>query len=699
MTLRIILLFCLLNFGSAFAGKIDNAFSALQQFNYFEAKKLFTEAIKKSPSAANYGLALIYSRTDNPFHNLDSAFSTIQKSEAAYSATKEKTKTKLKKYNFDYYAIASLRSVISKEFFLIEQKYLSEAGLDKFQQNHPWAQERFRAIQLRDSIALSTAEKKYTSIAYDEFLKKYPDSELKNEAQTNFYRIQYQEQTKANTLNSFVTFVKVYTSNPFVSDAEDQIFKLTTLGNKSKDFETFIQKYPTNHNVNNAWRKLYQSYMSDFSVERIQQFKVDFPNYPFMEELSKESELSLSVLLPYKANSLFGYMNTEGTPVIEAQYATVGFFKDGLAWVEKNNKYGYINKSNELLISFQFESANDFEKGRAVVEIGGKFACIDRSGSYILKPEYDDIGQISEGMMYVQKDTLFAYYDEMGFQRIPFRFKEAFSFSNGMAKVNFQDLEGMIDSYGSFIIKPQYEVISSFSDSLLLIEDGDFIKFINKKGEIVPNLAFDDVGKLVNNRAYVEYDGEFGYLDGEGKLLIPLMYETYTNSKVKAEFIGNYAKVMKAAKFGIIDKNGKVIIPLVYSSLGMPGTLISFQKGQKWGFIDLTNKVVIPPTYEFTETFTDGLGYSQYLTLFGAVNAKNELIIPMNHTSISKLDKSHYLVILGAKNGIYNSKGQLVVPVEYAQIRKAIPGFYILQKGLELHYFSIEKDEIIQPKL
>jgi hypothetical protein len=55
-------------------------------------------------------------------------------------------------------------------------------------------------------------------------------------------------------------------------------------------------------------------------------------------------------------------------------------------------------------------------------------------------------------------------------------------------------------------------------------------------------------------------------------------------------------------------------------------------------------------------------------------------------------------VTLGAKNGIYNSKGKLVVPIEYAQIRKSIDGFYILQKGLEIHYLSTETDELIQPK-
>ncbi|MFN5982795.1 MAG: WG repeat-containing protein [Fluviicola sp.] len=698
MTLRIVVILSLFFSLQVNAAKIDKAFSALSEYNYFEAKKLFLESVKKYPSAANYGLSIIHFKTDNPFHNLDSSFQYILKAEKAYSSTKDKSKEKLKKYQFDYYSIAALREKISSEFFQLELKNLNEESLNKFQENHSWSQDRFKAIHLRDSLGLIAAEKINTSQAFDAFLKKYPESELKDEAQLSFYRAQYQEQTKANNLNAFVAFTKVYPSNPFVADAEDQIYKITTKGNKTKDYEAFIEMYPSNRNVNNAWRKLYQSFMSNFSTERIQQFKSTYPKYPFMDELTKESEMSLSVLLPFKKDGFLGYMNTNGEVVIPATYSTVGFFKDGLAWVEKNDKYGYINKSNELIIPLQFESAYDFEKGRAVVEINGKTACIDRSGAYILKPEFDDIGQLSEGLMFAKKDTLFGYYDEMGFQRIPLRFQEAYSFVNGLARVSVQNLEGVIDPYGAFVIKPQFEVISTFSDSLLLFEDGDYIKLVNKKGEIIPNLAFDDVGKLVNGRAYVEYDGDFGYIDAVGKLVIPMIYETYTNSKVKAEFSGNYAKVMKNGKYGIIDKSGKTIIPFAYTNLGQPGTLIAFEKAGKWGFIDISNKVVIEPTYENTASFSDGLGFSQYLTLFGAVNSKNEVIIPMNHTSISKLDKSHYLVTLGAKNGIYNSKGKLVVPIEYAQIRKSIDGFYILQKGLEIHYLSTETDELIQPK-
>ena len=69
--------FCLFFVNLGWANKITKGFEALQEFNYFEAKKLFTKSLKKYPAPASFGLATIYYRKDNPFHSLDSAYKYI----------------------------------------------------------------------------------------------------------------------------------------------------------------------------------------------------------------------------------------------------------------------------------------------------------------------------------------------------------------------------------------------------------------------------------------------------------------------------------------------------------------------------------------------------------------------------------------------------------------------------------------------
>ena len=72
----VFLLLCIFSFKSP-ASTIDKAYKALQEYDYFKAKKLFYGQLKKNPTQAAFGLATIYYRNDNPFHKLDSAYKYI----------------------------------------------------------------------------------------------------------------------------------------------------------------------------------------------------------------------------------------------------------------------------------------------------------------------------------------------------------------------------------------------------------------------------------------------------------------------------------------------------------------------------------------------------------------------------------------------------------------------------------------------
>ncbi len=700
LRINILVFVILCGFSNARAGSIDDAFKALNQFNYFEAKKQFEKSLKSNQSAANYGLAVIYYRTDNPFHQLDSAYSCIVRSEKSYSLMKDKQKEALKKHQFDYQAIENLRKDISSALYRVVLKNPSEEAYDRYQKNNSWAAEQPKAIYARDSIGYQKAKTANTSAAFDLFLKKYPESEFKKEALNHFYRLQYKENTDGKTIASFLSFEKQFPSNPYVADAQDQVYNLSTSRNQVKDYAAFIKTYPKNRNVETAWRKLYQLYMSDYSLERLEKFQKEYPDYPYKDELTKDKQLSSQQIIPYKHAGFFGWMDLNGKVVIPAQYSTVGFFKEGLAWAEKSGKYGFVNKANEVVIPFKFTSANDFDKGRAIVQVNDTlFGIIDRSGAYIMEPQYKDIGQFSEGLIYAIKDSLYGYFDGLGYPRIPAQYEEAFSFSGGMAKVTFKGLEGYIDPFGSFKVKPLYESINLFGDSAIVIEGDETAKLATFQGNEIKTIPIEEIGALVSDRALVISEDKIGYLNKSGQTVIPAAYDYFTNARSEGEFVGMYAKASKANKFGIIDRFGKPVIPFAYSKLGAVSTLIAFEKAGKWGYIDLQNKVVIPAMYETAESFKSGLGVVQLLTLKGAINPKGETIIPLEHTTIKPLDETHFLVSLGAFYGIYTNKGKLVVPLEYVNIRKVQDDFYILTKGTELHYFYVPENKLIKPVL
>lgn len=699
MQIRLLFLcFLFLNFaGSVSAGKIERAFYAMEEFNYFKAKGLFEKSYKRNPSPASFGLATIFYRTDNPFHSLDSAYRYILIAEKEYGQLKDKKKESYKKFSFDYLHIAELQRNISTGFFLLAKKVHTVEAYQEFIDKHPWSIEYHTAIFKRDSLAYDHAKVLNTSTAFAYFMEKYPESAFLPQATADFFRSQYQEYTITKTLISYVEFLKKCPDNPYVNDAENRIYEIVTEPNTVLAFEKFIQTYPTNHNIGEAWRRLYQLFMVDFSENRIDEFRDTYPAFPYTEDLETDLLYAKREILPFKHETYFGFMDYSGKVIIEAQYESLGFFKEGLAAAAKNGKYGFIDKGNRVVIPFEFDNVSDFENGRSVVECNEKLGMIDRSGKRIFECEFEDLGAVSEGYVYGAKGEKYGFYEKNGALRIEERFDEAYSFSNGIAKVQLGDRQAYIDPFGTYMIPPGYDNISFFTDSLLIFEDDEYFGLMLRNCTPVHKAEYDEIAQLKDGRALYVKDDLIGYFDEKGKIVLPPKFETFPNYLEKGAYSGAHAIAVMKGKYGVIDRNGKFMIAPTFSNLGQVSSLIAFTKGKGWGFMDLTGKEILKPQYEFAESFVDGQAIVEQLTLSGVIDQKGNFVIPCSFTSVNRLGDDMYLVSNGSKFGVYNKKGKLLIPVEYQQIRMHNDSFLVLTNSDDLHYFYLKEQRIIQP--
>ena len=679
------------------ASRIEKAFVALNAYNYFKAKTLFEKSIKKNYSAASFGLASIYFRQDNPFHSIDSAFVYIKNSESSYGSLPDKRKQSYKKYGFDYLNILELRAKISTGFYQRAINSNSVAGFTDFITSHPWSNELFSATFKRDSIAFQEAIFANTSIVFQHFISAYPNSSFLNEAQLNFDRLQYQEYTQTNEIAAYVLFMEKCPENPFVSKAQDRIYEIETAENTISDYVSFLNKHPENRNIGDAWRKIYQLYMLEFSDQRIDQFKLDFPLYPYKEELEADwSYLQLN-LLPFKSEVLFGYMDYTGNVVIPAEYEQLGFFKEGLALAMKNGKYGYIDKGNRVVIPFIYDESTEFEQGRALVSINGLQGMIDRSGAVIFPLAFSDLGIVSEDLVYGLKDSLYGYFDKNYHLVIPYSFSEAYAFNGGIAKVQVVDKQAYIDIKGEFVVRPEFEFIDFFTDSLLTFKLQDTLGLMRKNCQIKVSPVFEEIGQLSLNRALVLKNGSIGYIDGAGEISIPPQYEKFPNYLKRGQFNSNLAIVKFKDKFGVIDQQGKIVLPIQFSEIGDISSLLAFSKGKGWGFMDLTGKVILPPQFDYAESFKNGLAIVEKLTLQGVIDSKGKSIIPIEFTAVYRLSEQLFLVSNGSRQGIYSNKGIELVPMNYQQIQLVGKDLLVLTNANELHYLYLPENRIIKP--
>jgi len=114
--------------------------------------------------------------------------------------------------------------------------------------------------------------------------------------------------------------------------------------------------------------------------------------------------------------------------------------------------------------------------------------------------------------------------------------------------------------------------------------------------------------------------------------------------------------VKKGGKWGYIDGYGKVIIPLEYEEVrNFSEGLAAVRKDGKWGYINLKNEVVIP--IEFTnEVGFFKNGGAEYYTDRGAglINLKGEIIAEPKYNSIEYIKGNVAIVSFDGYNYLYD---------------------------------------------
>lgn len=690
-----ILFFSLLFSGAttSYAGGIDKGYEALKVHDYFKAKKHFTKGLKYNSSAASQGLAVIYFRTDNPFHNYDSAYRYINKSIEGWDMAKQRKKDKWAQYGYTKDSLFSFRKTISTEFYKIANELKTEAALSEFIAKHPWADEKSRAITTRDSIAFFNAVKANNTMSYKAFADKYPQSTYADLARENYYDSQYYEETSAGTLDSYVEFIQTNSESPMKPQAEKQVFSIVTQPNNAGAFNSFIETYPENQFIDTAWFQLYQYELSNYSVETIEGFLNT--DVPFKNRIRKDLELFDSITLPYVQSSKYGFMNVAGKQMISNKFDYAGFFQEGLAVVVMNDKYGFVNKHGEVQIQCIYQSASDFNDGRAIVELNGKFGMIDRNGRFFFNCIYDDLGIFSDSLVYASKKDIYGYYNFDGQEVIPHNYNDAYDFHNGVAKVEKGGKHAYINTKGNYIVPPVYSEVKPFYDTLYIFYDDGFYGVMNHRAQIFVEPIYSAISSVHNGLAVASIQNRVVYLDTLGTMVIDNGYQPYPNFLLKGAFMDGIAIASKKDKYGRINIKDEVVTEFEFENIGSGTDLFPAQKGGKWGVFNSDGEIQIEPSYASIVLADNGCFIASRNDTAGVINPNGEIVVPFSFNEIESVANDLFLVTQNKKVGIYINE-KLVIPVQYDQIGVFDEDFLFLSKGGELLYYNISSGTLVE---
>ena len=347
----------------------------------------------------------------------------------------------------------------------------------------------------------------------------------------------------------------------------------------------------------------------------------------------------------------------------------------------------------------------NFEKGFAAVKVGNKMGVINKQGEMIAPAEYifhinwnssmmSCYAVMSEGRMRLAKTVndkkKFGYIDKSGKEVIPFEYDDADNFSEGLARVMKNGKCGYIDKDGKEVIPFNYRCAISFHGNMALVsKNANQCEYIDKTGKVVASFDFswNEIEVIANNGIVVRKDDKCGFVNNEGKLVLPCEYD-----RIDPGFCDDLLCVLKDNYFGYYNSSGKEIVSCNYgmglsSHYGIAqvfdewggdegayidsagNVLFSFEKADRqdsygdfyedlavvshqglFGFVDKTGKEVIPQLYESAQRFSEGLAGVKKEGLWGYIDKKGNEVIPFIYEEVRDFSEGLALI---KKNGIW----------------------------------------------
>ena len=322
-------------------------------------------------------------------------------------------------------------------------------------------------------------------------------------------------------------------------------------------------------------------------------------------------------------------------PILKGTYNSIRFGCEGQFIVEKNGKYGVVSEKDTIILPLKYSFINSNKNGYTVT-LNEKMGLFNSEGKEIIPISYRWI-----------------YTDKID-DNIPI-----------VAELN--DKEGYINTKNEWVIPPTYRDAFAFRQGLAKVqkEGTKHYMYINLKGEPVIQDFYTDMFDSSDNANIVTVllrennECKYKVYDFKGNLL-----GNYDNFRKNRTGNAVFA-VKKDGKWGYIDANGKIVIPLEYEEVAdFSEGLAPVCKNGKWGYINLKKEVVIPFKFANSKMYSFKNGVARYCytggnslhsdDVNGLINLKGEIIVEPKYKSIEYINGNVAMVSFDGYNYLYD---------------------------------------------
>ncbi len=352
----------------------------------------------------------------------------------------------------------------------------------------------------------------------------------------------------------------------------------------------------------------------------------------------------------FEEKGKLGLVDLQGKTVLAPTFNSIEEKQPYFIACSKTKGCSVYNENLQLVLKGGYNSIELGCEGQFIVEKNGKYGVVSEKGTIILPLKYSFINSNKNGYTVTLNDKTGLFNSE-GKEIIPISYRWIYTDEIDdnipiVAKLNGK--EGYINTKNEWVIPPTYLYAFAFQQGVARVKKGRNYMYINLKGEPVIQ-DFDNY--VIQN--YVIEPSDNTYIVGVRKECKYMVYDLNGNLLDTYDgFINNWSgnaifAVKKGGKWGYIDGYGKVIIPLEYEEVGdFSEGLAAVRKDGKWGYINLKNEVVIP--IEFTNrgvsSFKNGVAKYYTDSGIGLINMKGEIIAEPKYNSIQYLRENVAIV-------------------------------------------------------
>ena len=431
----------------------------------------------------------------------------------------------------------------------------------------------------------------------------------------------------------------------------------------------------------------------------------------------------------------FGYVNKRAEFVVPVNYDKIRAYREERLAVKKGNYWGYTDENGHEIIPCKFRMASDFNEGLAAVSEKGKWGFIDVNGNYAIAATFSKASNFSEGLAWVQLNNgKMVFIDKGGNVVIDLDLNNASDFKNGLASAFIREKGwGVIDSASNWVIKPkkQWLNIGEFNEfglTKIRLKKGAYA-LINRKGEILTKNSYDEISKFSEGFAVVRRKGisekgakmnsAFGLIDTNGKETVKAAYQKMGPVK------NGLAMFCSQGNYGYLNPQGKIKIAAQYylAEDFQAGKAIVFNKYNLTGIIDSTGNFIIAPNVNKIMDISEGLAlvksaYSSFYFLrddlqrqnsenfvaaknyadgvapvcykndWTIINTRGIKLSTEKFQQIDAFENGYAKVKLGKRMGVVDADGKIVIEPEYEYVSYAGNGLFRVEKQNSLGYLN-----------